>query len=396
VNPYSGDSTAGNEKAAQEKMAELLAEVGGRVEMFEPPADVYEQAHIVRQAPPRSWRDRPNVVAEFVLGRGGPGLVLDCHMDTVGAEGMTIDPYGGEVRDGRVFGRGASDSKGNLVMGLAAVRAMQGLGVNGRIVFQSVIDEECSGGGAGTVACCLRGIDAAAAICLDGSGLTPHNGCAGVLTPLFRVPGESGHAAYNAGVNAVEKAMLLWPAVCALKHRREAADPISTVNWTVIHAGSTSSAVPSELVGQLHMQYSVAEARKAEAAGRGWGGALVRDHVEEFLGAAAAKDPFLAEHGVKFEWIKDLYPFRTGENEPICRAITASVADVLGERRPVEPIHAWLDAAHLTVQAKLPAISFGAGTDGLAHGPVESIRIDDQVAGAAIVAQAAARFFAGE
>ena len=64
VNPYSGDATAGNEKAAQEHMAALLEAAGGAVEMLEPPEDVYERAGIVRQAPPRSWVDRPNVVAD--------------------------------------------------------------------------------------------------------------------------------------------------------------------------------------------------------------------------------------------------------------------------------------------------------------------------------------------
>jgi acetylornithine deacetylase/succinyl-diaminopimelate desuccinylase-like protein len=396
VNPYSGDATAGNERAAQEHMAHLLAEAGGRVEQFEPPADCYEQAGIVRQAPPRSWADRPNVLAEFVLGAGGRSLVLNCHMDTVGAEGMTIDPFSGEVKDGCIYGRGSTDSKGNLVMGLAAVRILQQLGgVDGRICFQSVIDEECSGGGAGTLACCLRGIDADAALCMDGSGLSGHNGCSGVLTPLIRVPGESGHAAYNAGVNALEKAVGLYPAYRKLKADREAEDPINTVNWTVCHAGSTSSAVPAEAEMRLHMQYNVAEARKAEAAGRGYGGWLVRDRVEAVFHEAAAADEFLAAHPLKFEWIKDLYPFRTDAAAPIAGALTGAMQQVLGRPATLEPIPAWLDAAHLTVQAKLPAVSFGCGAGGVAHGPAEHVRIDDQVTGAAVLALTVARFFGG-
>ncbi|MFN3286754.1 MAG: M20/M25/M40 family metallo-hydrolase, partial [bacterium] len=52
---------------------------------------------------------RPNVVAE--VGREGPRLLLSAHLDTVQATGMTVAPFAGEVRDGRLFGRGACDTK---------------------------------------------------------------------------------------------------------------------------------------------------------------------------------------------------------------------------------------------------------------------------------------------
>ena len=55
-------------------------------------------------------------------------------------------------------------------MGLVVVEALlkHGGGLNGRIVFESVVDEECNGGGAGTLACCEAGITGDVAICLDG------------------------------------------------------------------------------------------------------------------------------------------------------------------------------------------------------------------------------------
>jgi acetylornithine deacetylase/succinyl-diaminopimelate desuccinylase-like protein len=67
---------------------------------------------------------RPNIVARFPADRPGkPRLLLAPHTDTVGVAGMTIDPFGGEIRDGRLFGRGACDTKGSMACMLAALAA---------------------------------------------------------------------------------------------------------------------------------------------------------------------------------------------------------------------------------------------------------------------------------
>lgn len=65
---------------------------------------------------------RPNVVARFPVDRSGkPRLLLAPHTDTVSVVGMTIDPFSGEVRDGKVWGRGASDTKGPMAAMLCAL-----------------------------------------------------------------------------------------------------------------------------------------------------------------------------------------------------------------------------------------------------------------------------------
>jgi succinyl-diaminopimelate desuccinylase len=67
---------------------------------------------------------RPNVVARFPADRPGkPKLLLAPHTDTVGVEGMTINPFGGEIRNGRLSGRGACDTKGSMACMLAALAA---------------------------------------------------------------------------------------------------------------------------------------------------------------------------------------------------------------------------------------------------------------------------------
>ena len=66
---------------------------------------------------------RPNVVARFPPKRpGAPRILFAPHLDTVSVAGMTIDPFSGELRDGRLWGRGASDTKGPMASMLWALR----------------------------------------------------------------------------------------------------------------------------------------------------------------------------------------------------------------------------------------------------------------------------------
>lgn len=69
---------------------------------------------------------RPNVVARFSDSGGAkPRLLLAPHTDTVSVVGMAIDPFSGELREGRIWGRGASDTKGPMAAMLWALREVQ-------------------------------------------------------------------------------------------------------------------------------------------------------------------------------------------------------------------------------------------------------------------------------
>ncbi|MCG3181247.1 MAG: N-formyl-4-amino-5-aminomethyl-2-methylpyrimidine deformylase [Phycisphaerae bacterium] len=396
VNPYCGDETASLEKPGQLDLRDRLAAAGFATTLFEPPADVYAQAGMIGPAG-RSWEDRPNLVGELTLGDGsGRSLILNCHMDTVGAEGMTIDPFGGEVRDGCIHGRGSSDSKGNLAVGLFAVRALQAAGVplNGRLIFESVVDEECNGGGAGTVACCLAGYRADAAICLDGLGTQPIVGCNGVLTLRLDVHGRAGHAAMGA-VNAIDKARVLADAMDVLKRQRAAAAEPTMVNLGVFHAGTIPAIVPGEATLAYNLTYTVAEAEQSKRERGAWGSALLREQIERLIADAGGRDPWLADHAPTLTWVKDLFPYATPLDAEIVRVVGDAAAAATG-RRPA-PFHmlAWSDACHTSL-AGIPTVGFGCGLAGKAHAADECVRIDDLMIGVRTVALAIAAFLSTE
>ena len=89
---------------------------------------------------------RVNTVGMLKGSGGGKSLLLNAHLDTVGVEGMIIDPFGGELKDGRIFGRGSQDMKGSLAAMIAATKAIveAGIRLRGDLLITAVADEEHS------------------------------------------------------------------------------------------------------------------------------------------------------------------------------------------------------------------------------------------------------------
>ncbi len=96
-------------------------------------------------APHAGGRPRPNLLATLENG-DGPTVHLNGHYDVVPVgNDWTTDPFGGELRDGWIYGRGAADMKSGLAAQVIAVEALRRTSWNGRIVQSAVPDEETVG-----------------------------------------------------------------------------------------------------------------------------------------------------------------------------------------------------------------------------------------------------------
>ena len=109
---------------------------------------------------------RPNVRG-YATGSNGRSLIFNGHVDVVPAgdpSAWTVDPFGAEVREGRIYGRGAYDMKAGVAAAIVAAEALRGCGVElgGRLEVHSVVDEEA--GGFGTKDLVRRGWLASAAV----------------------------------------------------------------------------------------------------------------------------------------------------------------------------------------------------------------------------------------
>jgi acetylornithine deacetylase len=396
VNPYSGDPNPGNELNGQIILKPILEDMGAKTRMFEPPPDIYNRMGVIGPKG-RKFEGRPNLVGEFTFpplgkkipplvkgGKGGfedPGgkrIIINGHMDTVAVAGMEIEPFSGEVRDGKIWGRGSSDCKGNLATGLIAIKALLSVAdsLSGSVVYESVMDEECSGSGAGTLTCCHEGYTGDMAIVVDGSGLTITHGCGGCLTADVTVLGQGGHAA-RGGVSAIDKGLIIKGAIDNFKRERESRYPDSKVNLGIFNSGVHSAMVPSSAYLSLNIVYGLEEAERAKAEGLKFGGIQVREVFEHAVRDCEQKDEWLREHRSQMEWVKDLLPFETSKDDPLVQGLRSTFIDTLGTEPEVSTMSAWLDGAWIYHFANTPTVSFGAGKEGTAHADVEYIVIED-------------------
>jgi acetylornithine deacetylase len=394
VNPYSGDPDPSGEAAGQEFAAEHMQALGGQTRFIPVPEDVYERAGILGPKN-RDWTNRQSLVGNFTFGSGKTRIVLNGHMDTIGASDYQGEPFSGRVKDGVVHGRGASDCKSGIVAGLFAIEALQQCGaeLDCEILFESVVDEECNGAGAGTLACCHAGVRGDYCIVLDGQAGLVYPGCQGICTVDITVTGRAGHGSLG-GVNAIEKLLVAKGALDRLAAERAEARSGTLVNVGVLRAGIAPWVVPNSGHLSANINYDYDEAEQAERAGEGFSGALVRRRLEELLAEACSGDEWLCEHAPVLTWAKDVPPYRLSDGgEPArCEALLGAVTEAFrcawGSDPSVSGLPAWCDASHLSRAGGMPTVGMGAGQSGTAHTSTEHNMVSNVVHTATAIALA--------
>ncbi|MGQ9662896.1 MAG: M20 family metallopeptidase [Kiritimatiellia bacterium] len=384
TNPYSGDANPAGEAAAQDFLESRLRRIGCRTQRVPVPSDIYRRAGILGPRN-RSWTGRENLVAEYRFGNGlGPVIVLNAHADTVGVSDYEGNPFSGQREGDVVRGRGASDCKSGMIAGLYALCALlaSGARLRGRVIFESVVDEECNGSGAGTLACCLGGVLGAYCIVLDGAAGFIYNSCQGVVTVELSVRGRAAHGSVG-GISALEKLLRLKAAFDRLQRQRQRWHPECLVNVGALRAGVAPWNVPDRGWLAANINYAYAEAVKAEAAGLGFGGALVRKQLEQLLAQTVRDDAWLQQNPPDIEWIKDLPPFRIEDADRarecghLLKAVKTGFALAWGKKPRFGELHAWADASHLARIGRMAVVGMGAGEPGTSHTSTEWNRVSN-------------------
>lgn len=309
---------------------------------------------------------RPNVIGRFPSDRPGkPKILFAPHTDTVGVGGMTIDPFGGEVRDGRLWGRGASDTKGPMASMLWALKELGDdiARLPVEVHFVGFMSEESSQLGSRHFADRYR--DYELALIGEPTSLKTvhkHKGClwADVITQGVSVHG----ATPELGVNAITKMSrligLLDTEFRDLLIEIGGVDETlahSTLNISMINGGTRSNIVPNRCTLRLDIRTTP------------------RLHAQ--VGALKLLTDFVRRHDEEAEVVmfSDAPPLDTPGDHHLVRQLVAQGATLTGAP--------WFcDAAYLA-EAGMPAIAIGPGSIAQAHTKDEWIAISDLEAGAA-------------
>ncbi len=394
------DDPPREEGALQEYLAGRLAALGAEIDLWEPTREDVVGSRLV-PAGGLGFEGRPQLAARF-RGAGGRSLLLNGHIDVVSSvprEAWASDPNEGDVRDGKLYGRGSCDMKGGIAAMTFAAEVLAELGVRlaGDLVVCTVTDEESTG--AGGLAAVARGVRADAGIVTEPSGFDVWTSCRGSLMPTITVPGRPGHAGVGqpdwrqgGAVNAIEKATLIIDALRRLQeewrehpdHQHPHLSPGDIVP-TIVSGGEWIVSYPASCRIAYHVAYLPAHADEG-----GWGSAVEKEIVEQVRRAASA-DPWLAENPPVIEWATDVPSSEVSEDEPIVLAILGTGAD-LGRPRRISGMDSWHDGATFTRFGGTPCICFGPRGLGVAHTIDEYVVVRDLVECAQELAVAAVRF----
>lgn len=196
---------------------------------------------------------RSNVYATF-LGSSGQWAAVDVHMDTVGVEQMTVDPFDGRIADRKVHGRGAVDTKATLGVVLALLEDMHARRAKPvpNLLVAATVDEEVGMAGAPACAAWIRRQDFA----VDQLAVAEPTMCGpvtahkGALRLEFAVSGVPAHSSQpERGKNAILAAMELVGAL-EEENRRLSRLPADsrighpTLTTTLIQGGTGLNVVP--------------------------------------------------------------------------------------------------------------------------------------------------------
>ena len=153
---------------------------------------------------------RPNIYARW-RGANERWLAVDTHMDTVGVEQMEGDPFSGHIAGGRVYGRGAADTKATFAVVLALLEAMQQAHVTppSNLLIAATIDEEVGAQGAPAFARWVhsQGFQIEQLIVAEPTLCAPVYGHKGLARLRFDVQGQAAHSSQpELGQNAITAA----------------------------------------------------------------------------------------------------------------------------------------------------------------------------------------------
>ena len=384
------ESITGSEENIADWAAGALLELGLRVEVAR------SDLERLRDDPAWPGEEMERTTLPIVVGRVGSAdgrrLILSGHLDVVppgDPASWTVDPWGAEIREDRLYGRGACDMKGGVAAILAAVRSLGVDGslhrLDGELTVVLVPSEE--DGGQGTLGAIRSGATADMAIITEPSQLDVVVAHAGAITFRLTVPGRAAHASQRReGISALDKLFELTRALEGDERRRNEAetDPLMTALGLpyptiigIVEGGEWASTVLDKVVayGRYGVKLGQSPA-EAEA------------DLRAAIAEACAADGFLRDHPATVEITGGRFgSARVPSDHPLPTGLADVVERVTG-RRPAllgEPYGA--DMQMFVNHGDTPCVIFGPGDVRVAHSADEHVPLDEVETCARVLAE---------
>ena len=319
---------------------------------------------------------RPNFIAHWPGADPSRAIMFEAHSDTVPGDDMAIPPFKPEVRDGRLYGRGACDTKGPMAAMLLGIRRFLDGGAPPpvSVYFCSTCDEEMGARGA-------RGLIASdfkpdLAIVGEPTDLSICHAHKGTLRWNIRTRGVAVHSsAPERGVNAVHHMARIVDRIHTdvaqtLRGRTHPLLGHATIGVGIIRGGTQVNVVPAACEIDVDRRLLPGEDR-AEA-------------QRELRAALDALRDELPDLDYTCEETQYYDPFEVSVDSEPCRLVAAACRATIGE--PLFTTAPWSANAGVFAAAGVPCVLFGPGSIRQAHTKDEFIELDQVEKAAGVVA----------
>jgi acetylornithine deacetylase/succinyl-diaminopimelate desuccinylase-like protein len=341
------DTPPGNNAPHADRAAELFNAMGLATEKYPVPAAEVQAAGL---------QSITNLIVRRAYGAGGKTIALNAHGDVVPpGEGWTHDPYGGEIQDGKIYGRASAVSKCDFSTYAFAIRALEAVAkpAKGQIDLLLTYDEEFGGevGPAWLLAHKLTQPDLMVAAGFSYQVITAHNGC---LQLEVTVHGQMAHAAIpESGVDALQAAVTLLNALYAqntlYKSITSQVKGITHpyLNVGLIDGGTNTNVIPGKVTFKLDRRMIPEEDATQVEAG-----------LRELIAQTAATLPGITVDVRRMLLAHSMKPLPG--NQPLVDAIQAHGKAVFGEDITAMGTPLYTDV-RLFVERGIPGVIYGAG-----------------------------------
>lgn len=337
--------------------------------------------------------NRPNVVADVAGARPGPLLIFEGHTDVVTAgdrSAWSVDPFGGEIRDRRLYGRGACDMKAGLAAMLYAARAIHEAGRDfpGTIRLAILADEE--------------------GLMLGAKGFVADGELDGAMAAIVCEP--EGDRVCIAQKGAIRLRVALTGKMAHGAMPEEGANPVAALGAVISRARALEHDIQAEhsphpLLGAFYLTPTVALAGERQQ------GNVIpttaellfdirttpdNDHdaiIEQVTAAISGAVDEIAGVSVEIDLVDDRPSTETDVREPIVRAVVAAHEAETGETPTLGGVPGSTDGTIFWAATGVPLVTYGPGITTLPHQADEYVDLDDVVRYARAYIAAALRYF---
>ncbi|VEF46630.1 acetylornithine deacetylase [Bacillus freudenreichii] len=373
-------STLGNEGTVQDYIADFLeSEVGLSVTKIIPdPEKLSSQPGFSK--PEWSYEDRSVVIGEYKAAgeKKGKSVILQGHIDVVSPEPVSFwkhDPWGAEIVDNKMYGRGAADMKSGVAAMIFALKAVRNAGIDlaSDVLIQTVTEEECTGNGA--LAALEEGFKADAALIPEPLGQSAMVAQVGVIWLRIKVKGLGAHTERaEQAVNAIVESYKMINALLDYekelnnrgRHEQFTDHPHPyNINIGKIHSGDWPSTVPAECTIEARVGFPPGIDPQA-----------IKDELKAFLLEAAEQDEWLSKNLPEISFYGfHAEGFAIDPDQELFMALNQAHKTVEPEELTFHSFTATTDARFYNLYYDIPATCYGP-TGGNLHAPDEWVDLD--------------------